>query len=94
MTKRVLSLASLGHALLTVAAGVALQPREKQSVVDTAQDFIDLAHTLDERLKGLKDAPRPTKAELKAALAELLPDALAGIVEAQVRKIVEEKANA
>ncbi len=83
----------LGQALLTVAGGIALQPRERDEVVGAANEIITAARNIQEGLKTLKDNA-PSTAQVKAAvtaeLPKLLPDLIGGLVEVEVRKRLEE----
>lgn len=80
---------SIGGALLNLAAGVALPPREKEQVVSAVGTIMTAADNIEASLKTLKDNA-PTAAQVKAAVKEqlpdLLPDLLAGLVEAELRK--------
>jgi hypothetical protein len=81
---------SIGGALLNIAAGVALPPREKEEVVNAVGAIMAAADNIEASLKTLKEAGAPSasqvKAAVKEALPDLLPDLLAGLVEAELRK--------
>jgi hypothetical protein len=81
----------IGSALLTLAAGIALQPREREEVNNAVSVITNAADNIEKSLKTLKEAT-PNKAMVTAAVKDLLPDMLAGMVEAQVRAALEAKA--
>jgi len=81
----------LGSALLTLAVGVALPPAERRKVEDAANALTDGAANILEGINKVKELGSPTNTQVKNALAEILPDLLGGMVEAEVRKRLEAK---
>jgi len=81
----------LGSALLTLAAGVALAPGERRKVEEAASALTDGAANIIAGINKVKELGAPTNTQVKNALAEILPDLLGGLVEAEVRKRLENK---
>lgn len=80
----------IGHALATLVAGVALQPAERKQATDAIDNIFTAADNIEKSLKNLKETT-PSKAQVVAAVKELLPDMLAGMVETQVRAALAAK---
>lgn len=80
----------LGRALFVLAAGVALPPGERRKVEEAATALTDGAANILAGIDKVKELGAPTNTQVKNALAEILPDLLGGLVEAEVRRRLDE----
>jgi hypothetical protein len=82
---------SIGGALLNIAAGVALPPREKEEVVNAVGTIMAAADNIEASLKTLKEVNAPTQAQVTEAVKLALPDIIGGLSEAALRELLERK---
>lgn len=82
---------AIGSAMLTLVAGIALQPREREEVVGAVNTILSAADNIEKSLKTLKDVSAPTQAQVTAAVKQALPDIIGGLSEAALRSLLESK---
>lgn len=82
---------TIGGALLTIAAGVALPPREKEQVIGAVGTIMTAADNIEASLKTLKDVSAPTQSQVTEAVRLALPDIIGGLSEAALRELLERK---
>lgn len=81
----------IGGALLTLVAGIALQPREREEVLGAVNTIMGAADNIEKSLKTLKDVSAPTQAQVTAAVKQALPDIIGGLSEAALRELLDRK---
>lgn len=84
----------IGGALLTMVAGIALQPREREEVIGAVGTIMNAADNIEKSLKTLKEVGTPTQAQVTAAVKQALPDIIGGLSEAALRQLLEQKTKA
>lgn len=92
-------IAVAGRALLTIASGIALDPRERQTLNEGVGALLNVKDAIEESMGKVEAAletigeAKISKADVKAAVQEIVPDLLASLVEAGIKKALEDKGN-
>lgn len=85
-------ISSIGTLALSLARGMGLDPQERRQIENTARGLQEASERIKESLSDVAKLTeiKISKAELKKAVEEMLPDIVADLVAAGVAKALEE----
>ena len=83
---------AIGSLAMTLARGVGLDPQERRAVEQAAEGLANAADSIEKSLKDVKALTeiKISKADLKKAVEDMLPDIVADLVAAGVKKALAE----
>jgi hypothetical protein len=81
----------VASAFRVLAQGVGLPSNERAKVEAAADALAAASESILAGIEKVQDLGAPTASQVKAVVAEILPDLLGGLVEAEVRKRLAEK---
>lgn len=85
-------ISSIGTLALSLARGMGLDPQERRQIENTARGLQEASERIKESLSDVAKLTeiKISKAELKKAVEEMLPDIVTGLVAAGVTKALED----
>jgi hypothetical protein len=76
-------------ALAAIAGGIALPNNERERVNNAVNDLLNGADNIMRGIDAVKDIGAPSKEQVRDVVQAILPDLIAGLVEAELRKRLE-----